>query len=348
MQIYFYPSLKCNLNCKFCYIDSDNFNKSTEYSSIDNKQSVHVFIAELIKASIDEEINLKLVWWEPLLFQQIIIDLLDYIESKGLLSRIKDITMNTNAVLIDSFIKKIESRSWKSKIVFVCSIHGIWTMHDFLVEKPVFTKVIRNLLLAKRHWLTIRFSYVVNLLNLDYTEKFIVFYQKYFWPNALGSIRFIDISGNACKNKKLLFIDFTDKLLQNKIIELLQNVHDKFPDVEVDGIFPFCLSPEKYRTNFPLDWLTWTWVMNIMRSNSLSNEEISAIAIQTLWHNPFIQDVSQKYAHWSIKYLYEKCKECNLYEKCRLYDKHWYRAFHENVHGIKIQWTDYLTTLYNE
>lgn len=137
-KIEFWPTQKCNLNCKYCREISHSLTSSSELS--DSK------ILELVDESADLEVKEWVIagGGEPLVRKKIVLKMMEKIKKKGMFG-----SMTTNGTLLDKdSIRSIIDMKW-DVIFFSLDGHTPQT-NDYLRKKGAFKKAYKNLLLFKK------------------------------------------------------------------------------------------------------------------------------------------------------------------------------------------------------
>jgi MoaA/NifB/PqqE/SkfB family radical SAM enzyme len=355
IAVYIYPSLECNANCLFCYIWKDNFNIKTEYQkkySFEWWERIffHDFFSYL--KDFDANIQIKFLWWEPLLHQKFIISCLDYLcESDDFFNKVEYLSINTNGILLNQFINKLVLNSnydkFKDKLLFICSLHWFWKIHDKLTSVPwSFKKIFSWMLRLQELWLKILITYVVTNINLDHTFLFIDLYWKYFWFDNQINLTFFDASWNGNKNKNFLSIDFTNHNIFEKVKLLINNTSEKYKNVEIAGILPLCIiPPEKRHEKDPYPFYIWSWLAT-QKLMWFSDDEINEFEKTMDKINPWYIVYKHENYNYSdninIKNIIDDCKNCSIKSDCWIYNKWWYRELTDRTHGINSWWTDFV------
>lgn len=355
IAIYIYPSLACNANCLFCYIGKDNFNTKTEYQKRYwyngwEKVFFQDFFSYLQETHA--KIQIKFLWWEPLLQQSFIISCLEYIcENEVFFDSIDYVSINTNGILLNQFVEKLLLHRYymkfKSKLFFICSLHGFWTIHDKLTSVPgSFKKIFSGMLRLQNLWIKILITYVITKINLNHTFVFIDKYGKYFWFENQINFTFFDASWNGNMHKKNLSIDFTDPIIFEKAKLLITKTTEKYPNLEIAWILPLCITPENKRHKKDLyPFYIWSWVAT-QKLMWFSDEEIEKFEKIVDTKNPgYIVYRHVNYSYIDdiyIENLLDDCKDCLMKVDCWIYNKWWYRELTDTTHMIRSGWTDFV------
>ena len=118
------PTMKCNLDCSYCYLGAKNTNK---FSDI-NDSSFNKIISFLDSAQLSDKINVVFIGGEPLLYSsldQLIEKFSDYFNSKKIRSSYS-ITTNGTQLIRESVLKLINK--WKIRVGI--SLDGSQQEHD--------------------------------------------------------------------------------------------------------------------------------------------------------------------------------------------------------------------------
>ncbi|MFB6088227.1 MAG: radical SAM/SPASM domain-containing protein [Candidatus Aenigmatarchaeota archaeon] len=131
------PTLRCNLNCKFCWRRKDDF-KKTDEELRKNEMSLGKY-KKIIREARDMDVKeVRIIGGGEPLFRQDTIDIMKKIKEEGLYGYI----CTNGSLFTNEEIEILKSIGW-DHVKF--SLHGLKKTHNDLVEREVFDKVIENL-----------------------------------------------------------------------------------------------------------------------------------------------------------------------------------------------------------
>jgi sulfatase maturation enzyme AslB (radical SAM superfamily) len=221
----------CNLNCSYCY--EKKYNEEIHFMSL----QTFLCILGLFK---DEDLDIELFWWEPLLNKEIINYLIDNYKKLN----INKVSISTNGMMIDNkiidfYIKHL----WN--INFIISLDGDKKSHDYSrVDKLwnwTYEKILKNIdKIDDKSYITTNFCItpytssrlydgVISLYKLWLKKvKFIIIYE-YSWKDK-------DIE-NLISNFKRIYklnqltdidISFFSNILLNSYNECENDMRSKY------------------------------------------------------------------------------------------------------------------------
>ncbi len=353
VSIYLYQNLKCNANCLFCTIWTDNFNIKTQYDiEYWNDQSIETFFQKYILPFRDTKAKLqfKFLGWEPFLQISYILWILNCLKKYDFQDKIDYISINTNAILLENFLIKYFPTDiiqyFAGKYFFICSVHGVWRVHDELMGVESFQKILRGLLMLHKLWLNFSINYVVTKLNIYHITFFLDYMGKIFGTKIAVNFWFIDAVWNGYDNKSKLLIDFRDE----KIIQLFQDVFpsyfSRFQNIEFSWVVPYCLIPEEKICKKLQDYyvmMPWMVTYIFLQVEKQSADEYYAELKKINPDAKFYTNTN--YWKENTTFLYEACKGCKWIDECMIYQKRWYQDLHIYAHGIEVEGQDYTSYL---
>lgn len=196
--IYFAITRKCNLNCKFCSVSSNNSVDTTTELSVEE-------IKEKLYALLDQQIRKIVITGGEPLTKQGLIDVFAFIKN---IVPDSEIILQTNGVLLnEQFITSLQ------KYVNVIEI----SVENIVQNKELQDKMekIFQMIMGKNILLSL--SYVVTQDNIKYLQKCLMLVKKY---NAFFSYRIVEPLG---KGKDILE-QFDDRKAYRTALEVEKEI----------------------------------------------------------------------------------------------------------------------------
>ncbi len=159
---------KCNLRCKYCYIDFEELKKHKELST----DRIKTIILDWHKLGTRW---MRLLGGEPLLRDDIG-EIIRFSQSKGII-----VEVNTNGILIKERLKQLET------VDSVCiSIDGNEQVNDYLRGKGSCKIAIEALKICKANSLPVRIHCVLTCLSANTIDDFAELAKRYDVPFSYG------------------------------------------------------------------------------------------------------------------------------------------------------------------
>jgi sulfatase maturation enzyme AslB (radical SAM superfamily) len=342
---------KCNLKCCFCYL----WNYLNKYNPLLNDNYNDEYYNNIfMEKDIDKNIifTLRILWWESLLSFDFYLWLFLFIIKKDLFEGINIIEINTNGYFIDKFLiffdKNWLLNTFKEKIIFKVSIHGLKETHNRLVGKDVFLKIIWNIWMLDKRKIKFSINYVVNRINIDDIIKFNVLIRKIAKDVHIIYL-FLDYSWKWFDNYKDLYIDFSDKNLFNKLRSIFIYLEEKYwENIESNVVFPFCLTNninQKINAS-PIgrSYHIWAWFLTKLLLFDNKEKEEGVIDIYKSKFSSYYVYTMDKNVLKPSKYLFDKCKNCKALNSCSVYGEWEYKLL-SKTHGLDIKWESYINLI---
>lgn len=222
LYVDFYPSLKCNANCLFCYLPEKAREKFLGISM--SLRDILKITNKLKKAGI---FFINLLGGEPFLLRWLP-DFIDYCSERKLL-----INITTNGLLPNErIIKRIASPFINVNV----SIHGKENSHDLLVGiKGSFVSAINTIKMLKKYGVRTMIAYTVNKINQSDVVEVLSLANSYK-VEAVG-LRYFYAMGHGKKNESKLTIS-----LENywRVLDNAMKLGEKLPHIKtVQGLGGF-------------------------------------------------------------------------------------------------------------
>lgn len=317
----------CNFKCSYC---SDKNNRDGKWQSSKNDlEDFWIFIKKLDAISSDTNIEITLIWWEPLLNNNIffLIDNLYLINSKN--NNIIKIIIATNWFLITKFSENIIKYNWNDFLSINFSYH-YHELKKYDLNHKIFLKTLDFLLQNKIHF-NIKFllptkkdefldlkKLIDNIYKLpdfstenitldlivywwkidDYDEEIILYYNSFYSKNNnIKNDKYLDVIVDNQKENLSNQEVFIRWLNEYKWFKCYPFWHKTFLNVSHDLIANF------------------VWCKTLMKNYSL--EEILSIFSDNKSEDKFVNctdDICECCSAYGIKKYYDnKCKNYNDY-----------------------------------
>lgn len=198
-KIYFDITYRCNLKCKYCYIDKKDQNWY-------NRALKEEMSLEQIKSTIDDlavqGIELiSLIGGEPFVRKDLP-EIIEYIYNKNI-----EVNINTNGTIINSPILRILK---KYKPNLQISLDGPTPKsHDYFRGKGSFSKTVKNTNIFQKNNIPVNLNFVATKRNTILSYKMYKF-SKLLNVNNISIIPFTRIGGgkNKIENLNLSFMNY--------------------------------------------------------------------------------------------------------------------------------------------
>lgn len=315
----------CNYKCKFCFI-GDKLNTVTTYW--DKEKIVELFEDMQL---FEEEIffDIRVTWGEPLLQEQCIRDVLEYIQEKKLKEKIVNFTIVTNGVHLKKLIalEKQIAYLW-DKFVLDVSFHGFEKTYEWLVERKwVWKQVLENIeIFSKKYRLMV--NIVVNHQNVLEIPKLILFLLAKGITDF--NLLYVSFVWYAEQHKQELYLNYFDNNIWVKeIYKLFSHLNGKKVGERILNLtftinFPNCqlelLGNNKKRIkNQWFDFIYNIFPKYYFKSYShFTSEDFEKIKHRFShnhigWYSDFKSQVQKPGVENTI------CYSCDTYEWCNLY-----------------------------
>lgn len=291
LGIYLELTSKCNLRCIHCYNESGEI--------------INEIKLEKLKNIIDflEESNINSIAFsggEPFLYSNFI-ELCKYCSGKK---------FNTNIIsnlhyLNEEALKIIKDNNWNIQV----SVDGLNNIYNEIRKKGNFELLKKNINTVYNMGISLTFNFVINNLNYHQIEDFVklVFDN---WQNIEIGFSFLNYSGRAIDNYKLLNIDNTKK---EECIKKINDLHNNNPKL---------VKKMEYTTSCPFNNLSdASFNIRVDSSGNVYPCQISS-GSKYIIGNIYYSDLnaiinSHKLLELRKKMLDEtKCRKCIWYKNC--------------------------------
>lgn len=192
MKIQWKITNRCNIRCKHCYEgNKDNYEMSEE--------EIEKIFDMLSHSNL---LSLTISGGEALLVKNLAKNVIKLV-SKGI-----SVKIFTNGILLDKFIKEVNSfdaKFEKSLLTFTVSVDGTKTIHDTIREKGCYKKTIQNIQFSINNGYIVSTNTVMNKLNINSIIEMV----KTLHDIGVRDIQLSNLflSGWARDNRDQLYID---------------------------------------------------------------------------------------------------------------------------------------------
>lgn len=216
VNLTYLPTLKCNLNCEYC------FEKSLKIKDDLKKENLNEFLKDYLEGV--EELSISLFGGEPLLFKERIFDLLNALEKYK--DNIKiSFSMTTNGTLLtEEIIDKI-TKNYDLNSVQI-TLDGTKERHDSVriskEYKETFDLILNNLLFLKKQSKTSAIVRI-NLLNdsISQIEKTLIALKKLDMKNLKVFFRKIYSTSSYSVENNIEIEEYYNLALKNNLDVLI-------------------------------------------------------------------------------------------------------------------------------
>lgn len=233
-NIVFEVTEKCNLNCKYCALSEQLYQKHDVRKSRDlpfkKAQLMIDYLLNLWKENYIPDTNLQFTigfyGGEPLLNMSLIKKIIDYVEQSDTTGRQIFYNITTNGMLLDNYMDFLVEK----KFYLTVSLDGDEKAQSYRVDrsgKNSYNKVIQNVkLLQQKHpeYFKERVNFLSLLHNRNDVEPTLQFFKKYF--NKITKITSLSSSGIS-ENKKeefwKIFQNVSQSIMKSPCCEAIEN-----------------------------------------------------------------------------------------------------------------------------
>lgn len=301
LKVYLDITNKCNLKCKFCFHD---VRKDNPFS----KEQLYHIIDMIVDANI---LEVAFIGGEPLMYDYFS-DLVIYAKSKGL-----RLSVFTNGTRIKENIKILKKYVGSSISI---SLHAPNDELQDLISggRYTYSTIIENLQYLNKHGIIpeIAFTPCKYNVNLLY-ETIDSVLSKGIEVSDVLVYRLIP-GGRAITCWNELGLSYDDQVL---LLKQMESLEAKYPNLSIGtgDALPYCMFDKKYwkyilRCDYAitLGWINYKGLFGkCMCRGSDRMTSIWKEDLQTIWQT---SDTFTKYRN--LEDLVEKCKKCQLLERC--------------------------------
>ncbi len=245
IKVYLELTFLCNLKCKFCYVwDMQSLeNRSFHQLDTNDQQKLVSYLHQIFfEQENDFVYDVDILWWEPTLSENLLFTV-TYIYTHF---KVRRFTLTSNGTtLVPESINKL-SLAWIKE--FRISLHWTEKIHNNLVWKNVFSRVIQSIQYLKERNISYTLIYVVNRSNYKDIIPLIQYLHSYSLLPWWIFFEFVEFSWYALGNEEDLALIYTKDIAIsfNSSLNFLVN---NFPQIWlVVTNFPKCILHIQYHT----------------------------------------------------------------------------------------------------
>lgn len=310
-----YVNNECNLDCTYCQVNKSNI-------KLDWSEWLKNLLENLVQNDGDNK-KIWLMWWEPLLNKELIIQIIDYtnVLKEKYKKNISITAIPTNGTIFD---KELYEKLRDNNIELQFSIDNYLTnkkdenrIHKDIKDYNLYDIIEKNIGLYKEiYWKSPRINITVNDKNIDELYGIVKYYIEEIKIRSVN-IFFVVSSPNRWWFIGLKFIKQYKKVLEYYTENVIKD------EIEINPIED--VIKEYLTDNFSIDKLNWCW---LWREPVLSYNWI--IYSCSLMASKWINNPNFKYIIWDLenwinyKKLEKWFNEMNEYlEKSKTTDFKW-------------------------